>query len=374
MSSLKKAGLIGYGKMGRDIFDSVHSKMPDTEFVILVRHDAETESEKIAKSLAKALKRKKISEENFEKLSANFRFTDDLNEFSDCDLIIESVSEELSVKQDLFKKLDSIAGSECVFATNTSSLRISDIFSVCTPSRKTMGLHFFYPVKLSSYIELNNCEDRKYADVISSVTGKNTVSFRDSYCFYLNQFISFCISHAMILADKYKMSIRQSTELLGELFPMHSLFGMADSIGLGLLTSGNTEYNVARIKPVLDFGRSRMHEYMDDGCSPLTGMFLDYIAEKEKDTVSEETDREKFYKDMVSAMINEAVTAASETEPAVAEAVYDAVGLSDTFESFYSKYGYETISESLCSAGEFTGFDTYRPAEEAVFRKILKLQ
>ena len=68
MNTLNRIGILGYGKMGRDIFDLFHSKMPDSEFVVLLRHDIAEETEKVNKNLAKALRRKKISEEVHEKM------------------------------------------------------------------------------------------------------------------------------------------------------------------------------------------------------------------------------------------------------------------------------------------------------------------
>lgn len=362
MAELNKIGIIGYGKMGRDIFDALHVKCPDTQFVIFVRHDIEAESEKTAKNLSKALRRKKISEEAFEKLSANYEFTDSLEKFSDCDFILESVSENCEIKKELFSELDRIADKKCVFATNTSSLRNSDIFSGCGNGRVTMGLHFFYPVKLSGYVELNDCMDIETGKKIAALAGKDTVIFRGDYCIYLNQFISFCLAHAFLLAEKYQLSIRQCMDILSDVFPVHSLFGMADSIGLGLLTSGDNDSKVERIRPVLDFGRKKMLSCIDAGCSAETGKFIEFINSYEKDCIDKETDREGFIADMLCVVINEAVTAASETEGAVLDALYDAVGLSEDFSSIYKKYGYDKIYESIQRINHYAGSEMYKPA------------
>lgn len=363
MSVINSFGLIGYGKMGRDIFDCIHSKMPDTRFVIFYRHDSEAEKEKVLKNLSKALKRKKVTEEDYEKLTSNFSFTDSYSDFSDCDFILESVTENLGLKQSIFSELDKTVKKECVFATNTSSLNIRDIFTGCSKERKISGLHFFYPVKFSKYIELNDCDDESFGKAVADAAGKNTVSLKGDYSIYLNQFISFCISHALLLADRYGIGIKQSMNILSELFPMHSLFGMVDSIGTGLLTHGGSENKVQRIRQVLDFGRNRLQSFNDDGCSPETGMFLQYIDEKEKDISGKEADTEAFVLDMVSAVINEAVQASSEADPKLADALCEAVGLAETFAEFYSRYGYEKITESLKKTAEYSGFDSYTPAD-----------
>ncbi|WP_044974064.1 3-hydroxyacyl-CoA dehydrogenase NAD-binding domain-containing protein [Ruminococcus sp. HUN007] len=142
MNSLKKIGILGYGKMGKEIFDLFHSKLPDSEFVVLLRHDISEETEKVEKNLSKSLRRKKITEEVFEKMSRNFLFTDDLSSFSDCTLIIETVAENLDIKKQLFAELDKKVNDQCVFATNTSSLTVSEIFSLCSSERKNNGHAF----------------------------------------------------------------------------------------------------------------------------------------------------------------------------------------------------------------------------------------
>ncbi|MBP1592138.1 MAG: hypothetical protein ILP22_08865 [Oscillospiraceae bacterium] len=370
MNTLNRIGILGYGKMGRDIFDLFHSKMPDSEFVVLLRHDIAEETEKVNKNLAKALRRKKINEEVFEKMSRNFLFTDRTDDFADCTIIIESVAENLKIKQDLFAELDKKVNDQCVFATNTSSLVIKDIFSLCSSNRKTMGLHFFYPVKLSGFIELNECGDRETCKAIAEITGKSTVDFSGNYCFYLNQYISYCISHALILTEKYNTGITKAMDILNELFPMHSLFGMADSIGLGLMLSGTTDTSVQRIRAVIDSGREKMNKYLAEGCSPETGKFIEFITEKEKETEAADPDRDSFILDMISGMLNEAAAAASENESNLTEALFDAVGLSEKFSFYYEKYGYDRISESLEAVRALTGIDSYNAVGKDVYDKF----
>lgn len=367
MDTLKKIGILGYGKMGKEIFDLFHSKMPDSEFVVLLRHDIDEETEKVNKNLAKSLRRKKITEEVHEKMSSNFLFTDDLSKFSDCTLIVESIAEVLKKKQDLFAELDKTVNEQCIFATNTSSLTISEIFSSCRSERKTMGLHFFYPLKLTGFIELNDCDDLQTGMKIAEITGKSIVNFTGDYCFYLNQYISFCISHAFILAEKYNTGIVKAMDILNEMFPMHSLFGMADSIGLGLLTSGNTETSVKRIKSLLDSGRDKMNRYLTEGCSPETGKFIEFVTEKESGRTETDTDSEAFLLDMIAAMLNEAAIAASENEGDLTEALYDAVGLSEKFSFYYDKYGYKKISESIEAVRAYTGLSSYETADEKMY-------
>ena len=148
---------------------------------------------------------------------------------------------------------------------------------------------------------------------------------------------------------------------------MHSLFGMADSIGLGLMTSGTTETSVRRIKPLLDSGREKMSSYLAAGCSPETGKFIEFITAQENGREEKDIDSENFKLDMLSAMLNEAVIAASENEGNITEALFDAVGLSENFSFYYKKYGYEKISESLDSLRTYTGISSYETADKKLY-------
>lgn len=371
MSSVRTIGLVGYGKMGKEIFDLFHNKMPESEYIVYFRHGIEEEAEKVKKNLSKALRRNKISEDIYEKMMNNFTFTDDMKKLSGCDLIIESVSEVPEVKQNIFKELESITDSECIYASNTSSIKISDVFANCSSNRKTMGIHFFYPVKLSGFIELNDCSDVELCNEIADKVGKSTVSFKGNYCFYLNQFISYCVASAFIIADKHGIGIVKSMDILNEIFPIHSLFGMVDSVGLKLMGSGTADNSVERIKPLVDFQLNRLKGYLADGCPGETGKFIEFISEKEKDCVPVETDKEEFIAEMISAILNEVVIAASENSDILVDALNDDIGISEKFGVFYNKYGYDMISSHLENLQKDTLFSTIKTADKSLFDKYL---
>lgn len=369
MSSVRTIGLIGYGKMGKEIFDLFHNKMPESEYVVYLRHDIEEEAEKVRKNLSKALRRKKISEEIYERMMTNFTFTDDLKKLSGCDLIIESVAEVPEVKQNIFGELESITDENCIYASNTSSIKISDVFARCSSNRKTMGIHFFYPVKLSGYIELNDCSDVDLCNEIAAKVGKATVAFNGNYCFYLNQFISYCVASAFIIAEKHNIGIVKSMELLNEIFPIHSLFGMVDSVGLGLMGSGTADNSVERIYPLVDFQLNKLKGYLEAGCPPETGKFIEFIAEKEKDFAQAEVDKEEYLAEMISAILNEVVIAASENSEILVDALNDDIGISEKFDVFYKKYGYDTISSHLENLQKDTLFSSLKIADKSLFDK-----
>ena len=98
-----KLGLIGYGKMGSEIFSLFFDSLKDTQFTIVSLYDIEKSREAMEKLLAKQLKRKRLTQEEYEAKCSSFIFTDDYNELSGCDAVIECVFEDMTVKGNLHK-------------------------------------------------------------------------------------------------------------------------------------------------------------------------------------------------------------------------------------------------------------------------------
>ena len=152
-------GIIGYGKMGKEIFSLFFDKLPDANFRIYDIAPSEKNTADVLKTLGKSLKRKKITEEQYESKKDSFLFTDSISDMKDCDIVIEAIFEDVKVKQDTFRQLAETVSENCLLLTNTSTLKISDVFEGIPHRERCFGLHFFYPVKLSGYVELNILPD-----------------------------------------------------------------------------------------------------------------------------------------------------------------------------------------------------------------------
>ncbi len=375
-----KIGIVGFGKMGREIFELFHSTYKADKIIVLCRHDASEHESQIIRNLGKSLKRKRISEEEYKIRSENFKVSQNIDELKDCDLIVEAISENAEKKNILFSELDKIAKNSCIFASNTSSVSIEKIFSQVSDKSRCIGMHFFYPVKFNRYIELNlhSQTSEKTLDEIQKVirlSGKSDVVFSSKYHMYINQFIMYCISTAILLSKKYDTGINASAEVLSELFPMHGIYGMIDSIGLELLTTDQSCFSLERIQPVVKCGRRKMTEWLSNGCPGGPGEFISYFSETDDGKELNSEDRQNFIADMAAAVINEAVKAAKDVGESSAHQLIDAlektVGFADEMKSYYGIYGYCKISKSLAGMEEFYKMDTYAAADESLFKKYL---
>ena len=89
--------------------------------------------------------KKKITVDESNSFFGKIQFAANLLEFNNCDLIIEAVLENLEIKQALFADLEKIVSSDCILATNTSSLSITSIAGICKNPERVIGIHFLIP-------------------------------------------------------------------------------------------------------------------------------------------------------------------------------------------------------------------------------------
>ncbi len=110
--------------------------------------------ESIERNLAKAIQLKKISEADRGAVLQRITPTTGLAEISSVDLVIEAAPENLELKQTLLRATESLVPSECIFATNTSSLSIGEVAAASSRPQNVVGMHFFNPVHLMRLVEI----------------------------------------------------------------------------------------------------------------------------------------------------------------------------------------------------------------------------
>lgn len=185
-------GVIGAGTMGSGIAQLAASfghkvVLFDTNTAIVSAAIGRLE-----KSLEALVQKGKITDEAAKNTIANIHVASSFTEFKDCGLVIEAVIEELTVKQDIFKKLEEIASADCVLATNTSSLSVTSIASACNKSGRVIGIHFFNPAPLMPLVEIipgiaSDKEIMLSAKELVDSWKKTTVIVKDTPGFIVNR-------------------------------------------------------------------------------------------------------------------------------------------------------------------------------------------
>jgi 3-hydroxybutyryl-CoA dehydrogenase len=151
----KKVGVLGCGLMGAGIAQTAATAGYET----IVREVSEDLIAKgfggIEKSLAKFAEKGTLKESP-EAIRVRLRGTTNLDDFADCDIIIEAIIENLETKRETYLRLDDVCKPETIFASNTSSLSITQMMSVTSDQRQSrfIGMHFFNPVPIMKLVEV----------------------------------------------------------------------------------------------------------------------------------------------------------------------------------------------------------------------------
>jgi 3-hydroxyacyl-CoA dehydrogenase/enoyl-CoA hydratase/3-hydroxybutyryl-CoA epimerase len=191
---VQKVGVLGAGMMGAGI--ALVSAQAGME-VVLIDRDQEAADKGKAYSesyMDKGIKRGKATPEKKEALLARITATPDLEHLKGCDLIIEAVFEDPGVKAEMTKKVEAIIPEDCIFASNTSTLPISDLAKASVRPEQFIGIHFFSPVEKMFLVEIikgKETGDRAVAKALDYVRQirKTPIVVNDARFFYANRCI-----------------------------------------------------------------------------------------------------------------------------------------------------------------------------------------
>ena len=201
-----KIGVIGAGTMGQGIAKAFAQVEGNTVALCDIKQEwAEGGKDKIAKGYAKLVEKGKMTQETVDAILA--RITPGLKEdlCADCDLIVEAAFENMEVKKTTFSELDKICKPECVFASNTSSLSITEIGNGLT--RPMIGMHFFNPVPAMKLVEViaggnTPAELVEKIKTLSTEIGKTPVVVNEAPGFVVNKIlIPYCNEGVCVLQE-----------------------------------------------------------------------------------------------------------------------------------------------------------------------------
>ncbi len=198
----KSVGVLGAGTMGSGIAQVfAHAGYKVSLFDI--NEDSLKGSRKTLANFNKFfIKRDKMTEDESEIMLNNMTFTSNLEDLKDCDLIVEAIVENLKVKQDVFSKLDKICKDSTIFASNTSSLSITEIGSSTSRQDKFIGMHFFNPVPMMKLVEViktisTSEETTETIKTISKELNKTPVEVKEAPGFVVNRLLIPFINEAI---------------------------------------------------------------------------------------------------------------------------------------------------------------------------------
>ena len=194
MADIKTVGVAGAGTMGAGIaivaarggYETVNFDLQDG-----VLDDAQKQT---AAFFGKSVERGKLNQDDVDTILRRMRRTTSLQDLSACDVVIEAVFEDLDVKRKLFTSLNDICPVETIFATNTSTLSVTEIAGPSGRDDRCVGMHFCLPAQLNRLVEMSpglNTADETFeaAWAFCEAMGQIPVKTKDSPGFILNHFL-----------------------------------------------------------------------------------------------------------------------------------------------------------------------------------------
>ena len=240
---IEKVGVLGAGLMGHGIAQVA----AQSGYEVVLREVDEATLEKgvgkIEKQLARAVERDKISAQEAEQVRGRIQGTVHYRDLSDCDLVIEAITESLPLKLEMWREIDEIVKPQAVFATNTSSLPVIDQAAVTSRPAQFVGMHYFNPAQVMKLVEVVRCvtssdEALQTALEFARSEGKLAIPTRDKAGFIVNRLLVPYMLDAIRALEEGVGSPGEIDEAMkaGAAHPMGPLT-LADFVGLDTLGS-----------------------------------------------------------------------------------------------------------------------------------------
>ncbi len=234
-----KVGVVGAGLMASQLALLMlrNLKCP----VVMTDIDQERADKGVAwvkNELAKLVEKKRMSAESAARLALLVSGSSDQGVFAGCDFIIEAIFEELSLKQDLFKKLEGIVSAECVLATNTSSLSVERMSEGLKNPERVVGFHFFNPVAVMPLLEVARTSKTDDATTATAIAvgkelKKTMIICKDAPGFVVNRLLTRFMGEITDAVDEGTSPEVADNAMRAIGFPM-SPFQLLDLVGPGV--------------------------------------------------------------------------------------------------------------------------------------------
>ena len=192
MKKIRTVGIVGCGVMGSAIGLSAAASGYDVVFKIKENKEPEAVFDgKIMQVLIKKMEKNKITREEMDRITRKIKVTNQYEDLTDCELIIESVVETLELKTGIFRELAKACSDDTLFVSNTSTFLIKEVMENVPFPERTAGLHYFFPANINPLVEIIRHDDTSF-ETFTAIrefavnSGKIVVEVKDSPGFAIN--------------------------------------------------------------------------------------------------------------------------------------------------------------------------------------------
>ena len=239
--SVKIIGVVGAGTMGAGIAQLAAQHGYDVVLIDAKDEFIQRGIDRIKSDLEKAVQREKLSAEDRDETIRRIYGTTEYAALSSCHLVIEAVPETLAIKEPVLTAISNAVHADCIIASNTSSISISDLATYITDRERMVGMHFFNPVSHMKLVEVisGHTTSVKVLEIVTAVAeslGKTPVRSADKAGFIVNRVLIPMVNEAIqTLQDGVASAEDIDTAMkLGAAHPMGPL-ALADMIGLDVV-------------------------------------------------------------------------------------------------------------------------------------------
>jgi 3-hydroxybutyryl-CoA dehydrogenase len=237
-AAVKKVAVVGGGTMGNGIAQVFATSGFDVALIDMKPEFVERALGAIGKNLDRVAKKQSWPAEQAPAILKRVQGGTDLSAVRDCPLVIEAVTEDLDIKREMFRRLDSFAPAESILASNTSSISITELAGFTQRAERVIGMHFMNPVPVMQLVEIIRgiaTSDETYARTadLAKRLGKTPVEVNDFPGFISNRILMPMINEAVFCLMEGVAS-RESIDTVMKLGMNHPIgpLALADLIGL----------------------------------------------------------------------------------------------------------------------------------------------
>jgi 3-hydroxybutyryl-CoA dehydrogenase len=208
---IRTIGVVGLGAMGSGIAQLAIEAGYDVLGREVTAELGETARGRIAHFLQRKVDKERLSADERQAALDRLELTTELDGFSDCDLVIEAIVEELAAKLTLFSVLEGIVRPDTILATNTSALSVTEIASSISTPERVVGMHFFNPAPLMPLVEivraeLSSDEAVETAYAVGERLGKKPIRCHDTPGFVVNRVLIPLLNDCLRVLDEARVS------------------------------------------------------------------------------------------------------------------------------------------------------------------------
>ena len=240
---MKHISVIGCGTMGNGIAQTFALFEFKVKLYDISLNNLDNAKKTILRNLERMVKKEVISHSELEKTSENISYTNEINSVLNSDLVIEAVTENIKIKESIFKELDNKCPEKTIIASNTSSISITQLANATKRKDKVIGMHFMNPVPIMKLVEVINSKytSKETTNIIlelSKKLNKIPLSVNDYPGFISNRILTPMINEAIEALDQGVANVKNIDGImkLGMGHPMGPL-QLADLIGLDVCKS-----------------------------------------------------------------------------------------------------------------------------------------